>query len=321
MGNNDQLRQILASMNRLAESDGELWEYENLSQSIASMVEEKRTKMLSVNNALELIERFFQEADSSKRTALAGELRREALARLHDMRWTAARDIDQELRRLTPAAENLVHAYLMLTACAGGTYDNESEAEYASVEYDYDPDVCLKFQHLEFDPNFMIDQLVESMLLDREDADLLGDILGNVTLPYERAVKPNWKGTLRSLNTFVILGAEIGVFKVDRKIKVDRNNRRENSPNYESAIINTFIHNNKDIYTGISREYINPIRAAIPKFFRYAQTLSTPYVVTLPEALSHIDTYEADENFGKEFPELDLEVMQIFNQVILREEN
>jgi hypothetical protein len=196
MAFDDQIRSIISDLNRLAESDGELWQFESVAHSLTALAELKRTQLLSSNAALSYMERLFGETDATKRTNLAEELRREVLRQLHDIRWTLAATNDEDLAQIQPTGESLVQAYVMLNACAAKGKAIQDIEEAVLVEYEYDQNVCLKFTQLKYDHEYLVARLVESKLISQEDADLLLDILNNMTLPYESDIHPNWKGTM-----------------------------------------------------------------------------------------------------------------------------
>jgi hypothetical protein len=132
---------------------------------------------------------------------------------------------------------------------------------------------------------------------------------------------------MRSLVTFVVLGCELGVFKVDWKQK-PQNPRRphpriENSPNFESAIINTFQRGNKKVYVGISRDHIKPVRASTPPCVRLLQDRHPKAIkrngAAPDKGLVEIDI-DNDELLSDQFPDLDVEVIQIFDELLARSE-
>lgn len=327
MDQNDHIHSIISDLNRLAESDGELWQFEAIARSITTLAEQRRIQLLSSNAALSYMERLFGESDAVKRTNLAEELRRGVLRQLHDIRWTLAATNDKDLAQIQPTGESLVQAYAMLNACAAKGKAIQEIEEAVLVQYEYEQNVCLKYTQLKYDHEYLIAQLVKSRLISQEDADHFLDILNNMTLPYESDLRPNWKGSMRSLVTFVVLGCELGVFKVDWKQKPQNprssHPRIENSPNFESAIINTFLRGNKEVYVGISRDFVKPIRASTPTCVRLIQSRHPKAVkqngAAVDKDLIAIDV-DNDDLLSDQFPDLDVEVIQIFDELLARSE-
>jgi len=324
----DTLEGIIGALKALESTSAELWQYEALAGSMRRLADQKRAELLSANVATNIMERLFSEPDATKRVALADELRRETLRRLHDIRWTFASNNDRDLAELEPVGRQLVQVYEMLNACAASGESLPADLEQLNaitIDFEYDPDVCLKFVTLEYDHAFLIEQLVASRLISREDADLFLDMLNEVTLPFEHDIKPRWQGTMRELVNFVIIGSEIGVFKVVSKKQPtgrDKKGPAHLAPSYESAIINTFAWGDKGPYKGISREYINPTRAALPAFVQYVKERhprggfsNNPLI----SALSETSVDETVAAFEQKFPDLDVGVMQIFDAVLAHE--
>jgi len=319
---NDQIKKLMSDMNTLATGKGELWRYESLAEAMTQLAAQKREALLSTKSAEALILKLFSEPDNTQRGLLAEELRQETLDRLHDLRWSLNSTGDQDLPIFQPIGERLVHAYTMLNACAAeGKPITENDLEEVEVNYVYDENVQLKFVPLSYDHNYLIDRLIEARLISNADGELFRDILDGVTLPYEKDVHPNWKGSLRSLVTFVILGSELGLFKIEWKIKYQKGRKStENTPKFESAIINTFLCDNKPPYIGISRQYIKPIQAYIPRVLEFMKGRN-------PKAVKLKRTDLKDELDGKEielevdflcgqFPELDIEILQIYDDLL-----
>lgn len=212
----------------------------------------------------------------------------------------------------------------MLNACvAEGKPITENDLEEVEVNYVYDENVQLKFVPLSYDHNYLIDQLIKARLISDADGELFRDILEGVTLPYEKDVHPNWKGSLRSLVTFVLLGCELGIFKVEWKKKHQRREKfSENTPNYESSIIKTFQCDNRTPYIGISRDYIKPIRDDMENVLKFLKGRH-------PTSVKGKNTGSKDELKGKEidflddtlvakFPNFDIEILQIYDDLLSR---
>lgn len=322
----DTLQSIIDALKALDSNSAELWQYEALATSMRRLADQKRAELLSENAATAFMDRLFSEPDATKRAALADELRRETLQRLHDIRWTLAANNDKDLAELEPVGRQLVQVYTMLDACAGSSVvldADEDTLEAIAVEYEYDPGVCLKFVALEYDHDYLVSQLISSRLISKEDADLLLDMLNGVTLPYESEIHPNWAGSMRSLVSLVVLGYELGIFDLDWKKKPQRSkNYTENSPNFESAIINTFQWRNKRPSVGISRDYVKPIRASAPEFRRLMKGLHPDAVkgkdVALADSDRGLDLEVMDDYLSDKFPDLDVSIMQIFDKLLER---
>jgi len=322
----DTLESIIVALKTLESTSGELWQYEALASSMRRLADQKRAELLSANVATNIMERLFSEPDAPKRALLAEELRRETLRRLHDIRWTLASNNDRDLAELEPIGRQLVQVYSMLNACVAigeSLLVDEEGLETIAIEYLYDPGVCFLYVGLEYDHDYLIDQLVNSRLISKEDSDLLRDMLAGVTLPYESDVLPNWIGSMRSLVTFVVLGYEFGVFDVKWKNKYQRSkDYSENSPNLESAIINSFQYCNKKPSTGISRDYIKPIRASAPVFRHFMKGRHPRAVkgreVVLLDSDRELDLEVMDDYLSDKFPDLDVTIMQIYDDLLER---
>lgn len=320
------IKTIIDGLTALDSNSSELWQYEAMAASMQRLAEQKRAELLATNAATTIMDRLFSEPDADKRVILADELRRETLCRLHDIRWTLSASNDRDLTALEPVGQRLVQVYTMLNACArsGEVLDSDEETFGAiAVEFEYDPDVCLKFVALEYDHDYLVTQLVNSRLISKEDADLLLDMLNGVTLPYESELLPNWDGTMRSLVSFVVLGYELGIFDLKWKQKYQRSkNYVENSPNFESAIINSFLWKNHKRKPGISRDFVKPIRASAPEFRRFMKGRHPHAVkgreVSPGDADREIDLEDKSDFLSDKFPDLDVSIMQIFDEVLTR---
>jgi hypothetical protein len=317
------IEKLIHDLNLLASGDGELWQYEGLASSMVQLAEQKRSEFLSSNPAAEIMTRLFSESDSRKRSLLAETLRQETLKKLHDLRWTLSMNNDRDIEKLQPVGESLVQVYKMLNLCAGEeTLDlDEKEIEPMRVSYDYDKDVQCKFMQLNYDVNFLVNTLVRSRYISKEDAALAVDIMEGVDLPYEKGIRLNWKGTVRSLVTFVVLGYEFGIVNVEWKKKRQKNaNITQNSPNFESSIINTFMCRNKDLSTGISRDYVKPISSSTPQFREFMKGFMPDKVkgdkAQIDESEKEIDLSIADSYLSDKFPDLDVGIMQVFAELL-----
>lgn len=321
----------ISEMESLLKADAYLSEIEAAQRRLSSLVAEKRQRIFGEVDAIEYLEPVFRESTPESRRTAADRMEERILQRLRQIRWTTGAEGDAKTEAARPVVESLSEVLRTLRNLARDPSYHVEESSAAFDPSEYDPDACLKYCQADFDPDFLAEELVRSGYLSSENAEYMKDLLSDFRMAFERDIEINWKGDARSLVTFVVVGYDLHLFHIDsqphvRKVKTEKDKApkiiKEMLPNFESAILNTFLVRGEKLSVGISRTYVNPLRKQIPKYLRFVRERNkvTEKTGTRFEELTRWMTEATNEELkpelGAKVPKLDLDILGVFDTLV-----
>ncbi len=292
---------------------------------MASSPGSKRSHRILQTNPVSYLERLLSEVSPEMRRLLSLELEKEILIQFRSL-WQAVRN--QEIPKTPDIADLSDRLVTTLEIVRSFGFEPEAEPDQAAadpllLEEDYRSNRMEQQKIASFTKEVLYDLLVEEGYLTEENKDLFIDVIQGGYFYENIPIKVNWIGTTLSLVNFAVVGYYMKLFKIDMRIPKG-GGPGARKPAFDAAIRKTFHIRGKPVYTGITKEHINPVMNQLPKFLALArEKLKKPERPAtdygdLEDCLALTDNEKMAAEFSKskDIAKLDFDVLRVLSRLI-----